>query len=162
MIHMVSFSGQVLSFFCNICWESSLCLKSSRFEEIYGLLMKLILFFLTSQVIQKFFLKVKNAYECVCVCVYIFLLIPVTICFCYLVTMSCPILCDLMYCSLPGSSVHGILQTRILEWVAIPSSRGSSRHRDSNPSLLLWQADSLPLSHQGSPTGSHTSYYGIH
>ena len=39
---------------------------------------------------------------------------------------SCPILCDPMDCSLPGSSVHGILQTRILEWVAMPSSRGSS------------------------------------
>ena len=35
---------------------------------------------------------------------------------------SCPTLC----CSLPGSSVHGILQARILEWVAMPSSRGSS------------------------------------
>ena len=34
------------------------------------------------------------------------------------------------YCSLPGSSVHGILQARILEWVAISSSRGSSRLRD--------------------------------
>ena len=35
-----------------------------------------------------------------------------------------------MDCSLPGSSVHGILQTRILEWVAVSSSRGSSRTRD--------------------------------
>ena len=35
-------------------------------------------------------------------------------------------LCDPMDCSLPGSSVHGILQARILEWVAMPSSRGSS------------------------------------
>ena len=35
-------------------------------------------------------------------------------------------LCDLVDCSLPGSSVHGILQARILEWVAVPSSRGSS------------------------------------
>ena len=39
-------------------------------------------------------------------------------------------LCDLMDCSLPGSSVHGISQVRILEWVAMPSSRGSSRLRD--------------------------------
>ena len=38
---------------------------------------------------------------------------------------SCPTLCDPMDCSLPGSSVHGILQARILEWVAMPSSRGS-------------------------------------
>ena len=42
-----------------------------------------------------------------------------------LVTKSCPILCNPMDCSLPGSSVHGISQARILEWVAIPSSRGS-------------------------------------
>ena len=39
-------------------------------------------------------------------------------------------LCDLMDCSPPGSSFHGILQERILEWVAIPFSRGSSRFRD--------------------------------
>ena len=43
---------------------------------------------------------------------------------------SCPNLCDPIDCSLPGSSVHGILQARVLEWVATPSSRGSSRPRD--------------------------------
>ena len=36
---------------------------------------------------------------------------------------SCPIICDLMDCSPPGSSVHGILQARRLEWVAVSSSR---------------------------------------
>ena len=41
-------------------------------------------------------------------------------------------LCDLMDCSPPGSFVLGILQTRILEWVAMPSSRGSSQPRDRN------------------------------
>ena len=40
---------------------------------------------------------------------------------------SCPTLCDPMDCSLLGSSVHGILQARILRWVAMPSSRGSSQ-----------------------------------
>ena len=39
---------------------------------------------------------------------------------------SCPTLCDPMDCSPPGSSVHGILQARILEWVVMPSFRGSS------------------------------------
>ena len=39
---------------------------------------------------------------------------------------SCPALCDPMDCSPPGSSVHGILQARILEWVAVPFSRASS------------------------------------
>ena len=42
----------------------------------------------------------------------------------------CPTLSDPMDCSLPGSSVHGILQARVLEWVAVPSFRGSSRPRD--------------------------------
>ena len=46
------------------------------------------------------------------------------------VTQSCPTLCDPMDCSPPGSSVHGILQARILEWAAIPSSRGSSWPRN--------------------------------
>ena len=47
-----------------------------------------------------------------------------------LVTQSCPTLCDPMDCSPPGSSVHGIFQARILEWVAISFSRGSSQPRD--------------------------------
>ena len=47
-----------------------------------------------------------------------------------LVTRSCLALCDPMDCSLPGSSVHGILQARILEWVAMPFSRGSSWPRN--------------------------------
>ena len=46
------------------------------------------------------------------------------------VAQLCPTLCDPMDCSLPGSSVHGIFQARILEWVAISFSRGSSRPRD--------------------------------
>ena len=46
------------------------------------------------------------------------------------VAQSCPTLCNPMDCSLPGSSVHGILQARILEWVAIPFSRGSSQPRN--------------------------------
>ena len=47
-----------------------------------------------------------------------------------LVVQLCPTLCDPMDCSLPGSSVHEIHQARILEWVAVPFSRGSSRPRD--------------------------------
>ena len=49
---------------------------------------------------------------------------------CVLVTQSSPTLCDHMDCSPPGSSVHGILQARILEPVAIPFSRGSFQPRD--------------------------------
>ena len=47
-----------------------------------------------------------------------------------LVTQSCPTLCDPMDCGPPGSSVHGILQARILERVAMPSSRGSFQSKD--------------------------------
>ena len=46
------------------------------------------------------------------------------------VTQLCLTLCDPMDCSLPGSSIHGIFQARILEWVAISVSRRSPRHRD--------------------------------
>ena len=47
-----------------------------------------------------------------------------------LVAQPCPTLCDPMDCSPPGSSVRGILQVKILEWAAIPFSRGLSRLRD--------------------------------
>ena len=65
-----------------------------------------------------------------------------------LCVLSCPTLCDPMDCSPPGSSVHGVPQARILEWVAISSSKGSSRPRDrtcASCGLLHWQAGSLPL-----------------
>ena len=52
-------------------------------------------------------------------------------CCCYrLVAKSCLIHCNPMGCSLPGSSIHGISQTRILQWVAISFTRGSSWPRD--------------------------------
>ena len=46
------------------------------------------------------------------------------------VAQSCPTFCDPMVCSLPGSSVHGIFQAIVLEWIAISFSRGSSQPRD--------------------------------
>ena len=52
---------------------------------------------------------------------------PLISCCCCSVIPSCLTLGDPMDCSLPGPSIHGILQARILEWVAMPSSRGSSR-----------------------------------
>ena len=58
--------------------------------------------------------------------------------------------------SLPGSSVHGILQTRILEWVAVPSSRGSSRPRDGTHTSYVSRIGRQVLYHQrhlGSPGG---------
>ena len=68
---------------------------------------------------------------------------------------SCLTLCDLKNCTLPGSSVRRILQARILQWVAMPSSRGSSLPRDRTHlwSLLHWQACSLPIAPPGKPGG---------
>ena len=60
--------------------------------------------------------------SCLCVCV--------CVCVCVWITQSCLTLCDPTNCSPPGFSVHGILQARILEWIAIPFSRGSSQPRD--------------------------------
>ena len=53
-----------------------------------------------------------------------------------------------MDCKLPGSSVHGIFQARVLEWVAISFSRGSSQPRDRTWVSCI---AGRPLSHQGSP-----------
>ena len=53
-----------------------------------------------------------------------------TACVCIKSLQSCSTLCNPMDRSLPGSSVHGILQARILEWDAVTSSEGSSQHRD--------------------------------
>ena len=47
-----------------------------------------------------------------------------------LVVQSCSALCDPVDCTLVGSSVHGILQARVLEWIAIPFSIGTSQPRD--------------------------------
>ena len=61
---------------------------------------------------------------------------------CVRFTQLCLTLCNPSDCSPPGSSVHGILQARILEWVVIPFSRESSQTRDQTRSPTM-QADSL-------------------
>ena len=70
-----------------------------------------------------------------------------------LVAQSYLTLCDAMDCSPPGSSVHGILQASIPEWVAMPSSRGSSQAREPVrvSCFLHWQVGSLPLAPSGKP-----------
>ena len=62
-------------------------------------------------------------------------------------------LCDPMDCSSSGSSVHGILQARVLEWVAISFFRASSQPCDRTQvsCLLHWWVDSSALGHLGSP-----------
>ena len=65
-----------------------------------------------------------------------------------MLAQSRPTLCDLVNCSLPGSSVHGIFQARILEWVAISSSRGSSQPRDGTRISCVSCIGSQILCHQ--------------
>ena len=68
------------------------------------------------------------------------------------IAQSCPNLCDATDCSPPGSSVHGILQAIILEWVAISCSRGSSRPRDQTWVFYVSStATGLPLVPPGKP-----------
>ena len=81
--------------------------------------------------------KVTQLYTHMCVCV----------CF-----QLCPTLCDPMDCSPPGSTVHGISQARILEWVAIFLLQGIFLTRGSNPGLLHCRQILYHLSHQGSHT----------
>ena len=67
---------------------------------------------------------------CVCACACARVSHSVCVFVCVLVAQSCPTLFDSVDYNLPGSFVHGILQARILEWVAMASSRGSSQPRD--------------------------------
>ena len=68
------------------------------------------------------------------------------------VAQSCPTLCDPMDYSLPHSSIHGIFQAKVLEWVAISFSRGSSWPRDWTWVSLHCRQMLYLLSHQGGPT----------
>ena len=90
------------------------------------------------------FLKFSHVvYMCMCVCA--------CVCVCVQSLSQVQLFCSPMDYSPPGSSVSGIFQARILEWVAISSSRESPRPRDGAHSSPALQADSLPLSHVGSP-----------
>ena len=64
----------------------------------------------------------------------------------------CPALCDPMDCSPPGSPVHGIFQTRILEWFAISFSRASSQPRDRIRVFHTFRSDQIRLVAQSCPT----------
>ena len=74
------------------------------------------------------------------------------LCVCVL-TQSCLTLCKPMDYSLSGSSVHGILQARILEWVAIPLLQGNLPDPGIKPGFPALQADSLPSESPGKPIG---------
>ena len=66
--------------------------------------------------------------------------------------------CDPMDCSPPGSSVHGALQAKILERIAMPFSRGSSRP-GVKPRSLAWQADSSPAEPPGESSRVNGNLY---
>ena len=85
---------------------------------------------------------------CVCVCV----------CVCVLVTLLCPTLCNPMDCSSPGSSVHGILQARLLEWVTI--LQGIFPTQGSNLGLPHCRQILYRLSDQGSPCHIYSHSFG--
>ena len=67
------------------------------------------------------------------------------------VAQLCPTLCDPVDCSPPCASVQGIFQARVLEWVAMSFSRGSSRPRDRTQVSRIVSKVLYHLSHQGSP-----------
>ena len=67
-----------------------------------------------------------------------------------LLTLLCQACCDLMDYSLSGSSVHGVLQARILEWVTIALSRGSSRLRGRTLVSCIARWILFQLNHHGS------------
>ena len=73
-------------------------------------------------------------YTCIHIYIYayihIYVYIYIYVCVHATSLQLCPTLCNPVDCSLPGSSVHGIRQARKVEWVAMPSSRGSSRPGD--------------------------------
>ena len=98
----------------------------------------------------------RRCYRCNCVppqSLYIEVLTPVTLAcdliwrYCCLVTKSCPTLRMPMDCSLPGSSVHGNLLARVLEWGCHFLLQRIFPTQGSNPHLLPWQKGSLSLSH---------------
>ena len=96
-----------------------------------------------------------NVCVCVCVCAQ-GVCVCVCVCVCLkkvrvLVSQLCPTFCDPMDYSLPGSSVHGILQARILKWIAILFSRRSSSPRDQIQNSCIAGKILYHLSHQRSP-----------
>ena len=102
------------------------------------------LLYCTTVLFKVLYCKITNVYFFV----FVFSVFTVKV----LVAQPCLILCNPMDCRLPGSSVHGILQAIILEWVAMPFSGGWGGvlpTQGSNPDLSHWRQILYPLSHQG-------------
>ena len=96
----------------------------------------------------------SRSFHSVCVCVCVCVCVRARVCTRAKSLQLCHTLCNPMDHSLPGSSNHGILQVRILEWVAMPSSRGFSWLRNQTHSLMspALAGSSLPLASPGKPS----------
>ena len=103
---------------CCFCLESHVEMRYSGFFQCLGFLC-LLIFILCWSIVELQCWVVSGVEQSDSV-----------MCTCAKLLHLCLTLCDHMDCRPPGSSVHGILQARILEWAAMPSSRGSSRPRD--------------------------------
>ena len=77
------------------------------------------------------------------------------------VAQSCLTLCDPIDSGLPGSSISGIFQARVLVWVAVAFSTGSFPTQGSNPSLLHCRQTLYHLSHQGSSCPINSCNFGV-
>ena len=107
------FKSSATTYFCDAVTVCLMYVLANLYSLNYGGV------FLVAGFYLKYLLSISK--NCVCVCS---------------VSQLCPTLCEPMGYSPPGSSVHGILQARILEWVAISYSRGSSRPRQTLVSFI--------------------------
>ena len=121
-----------------ICWCNKFCLSLAYISLSLLICAR---FLCKKESLDFIFMKVAHCFsEVLGTCSY------GSCCCCYLVARSCLTLCDPMDSSPPGSSVHGISQTRILRWVAIFFFRGSSQPRDQTwVSCICRGTHSLPL-----------------
>ena len=99
-------------------FSKSILKKNTQCSEFVSLKSNFRIYSLLSRLPPSFPISITNSFWFICVCV------------CVLVAQSCPSLCNPVDCSPTGSSVHRFLQAKILEWVAISSSKGSSQPRD--------------------------------
>ena len=120
---LLHYSGVIV-----VCWPGSTCLALAAWKQLYLIISgtHYCHYHLPAQNLPRFS-QIPRQF-CSRICVYIHILYMCVLCAELL--QSWLTLCDPMDCSPPGSSDHGILQARIQEWVAMPSSRASSWPRD--------------------------------
>ena len=123
------------SSFCCSCWVAPSCLFATPASSVHGILQARVLEWVAMPS-SRGSSPPRDGTHISCISRWILyhwatreahLLLQLALC---LAAQLCPALCDPMDCSPPGSSVHGILQARILEWVTTLSSRGSFQPRD--------------------------------